>query len=258
MQNQLKKWLGRAVLAGLLCSLTLTTAQAAKISRLRGGVKDTRARIVMDVDEPVRYRAETSGKKLIIALEGSTDRTQTVRVRDARIREAVLEPVGKKSRLVVTFRGAVPDNYKIFLLKKPGRSIHGLLDRSVSDSQAEASVRDGISSIEVLVLKLYEDGSVGLMNGTKLSADITDEECELISSQRLRLPCRFSYNIDRTIGELENTSRQYAMSWNKHCLFKDQLILFFNENNESDLADYHLKYDFVSGLICEKRSGEVE
>lgn len=147
---------------------------------------------------------------------------------------------------------------KAFLLKKPGRSIHGLLDRSVSDSQAEASVRDGISSIEVLVLKLYEDGSVGLMNGTKLSADITDEECELIASQRLRLPCRFSYNIDRTIGELENTSRQYAMSWNKHCLFKDQLILFFNENNESDLADYHLKYDFVSGLICEKRSGEVE
>ena len=123
MQNQLKKWLGRAVLAGLLCSLTLTTAQAAKISRLRGGVKDTRARIVMDVDEPVRYRAETSGKKLIIALEGSTDRTQTVRVRDARIREAVLEPVGKKSRLVVTFRGAVPDNYKIFLLKKPGRLV---------------------------------------------------------------------------------------------------------------------------------------
>ena len=147
---------------------------------------------------------------------------------------------------------------KAFLLKPPKRDIHSLLDRSVSDSHAEASVRDGVSSIEVLVLKIFDDGSVGLMDGTRLSGDITNEECEHIARQKLRLPGRFSYNIDRTIDELEKKYRQYSLPWKNHYLIKGQLILFFNENNETELAGCHLRYDFETGLTSEKRSDEVE
>ena len=142
-----------------------------------------------------------------------------------------------------------------FLLKKPTcRNIHGLLGRTVNDSQAEASVRDGTSSIEVLALKLYSDGAVGFFDGTMLSGEFSTEECEHIAMQRLRLPSRFSgkWCVDKTITELENKCKTYTSAWQKHYLLKDKLVLFFDENNETELAGYKLRYDFIYGLTYKK------
>lgn len=147
-----------------------------------------------------------------------------------------------------------------FLLKKPKRDIHGLLDRSVNDSQAEASVRDGISSVEVLVLKVFDDGALGFIDGEKLSGEITEAETERIALQKMRLPSRFSqkWNIDATIKELESKCMPYIEKWKNNYILKYQLFLFLDENNETDLAGYHLRYDFGSGLKCEKRSEKNE
>ena len=142
-----------------------------------------------------------------------------------------------------------------FLLKKPTcRNIHGLLERTVNDSQAEASVRDGTASIEVLVMKLYSDGTIGFIDDSKLSDKLTDEECKHIASQRLRLPSIFSskWCIDKTLAELEKKCKQYISDWQKHYLLKDKLVLFFDENNESELAGYRLRYDFIYGLTYDK------
>ena len=142
-----------------------------------------------------------------------------------------------------------------FLLKKPTcRNIHGMLERTVNDSQAEASVRDGTSSIEVLALKLYRDGTIGFLDDKKLSGAMTEEECRRIASQSLRLPSRFSgkWCIDKTIAELENKCKPYTSAWQKQYLLKDKLILFFDENNESELASYTLRYDFIYGLTYKK------
>ena len=50
---------------------------------------------------------------------------------------------------------------KSFLLEKnKGKDIHGLLARDMKDSQAEASVRDGISSVEALVLMKDRHGNI--------------------------------------------------------------------------------------------------
>ena len=142
-----------------------------------------------------------------------------------------------------------------FLLKKPTcRNIHGLLERTVNDSQAEASVRDGTSSIEVLALKLYRDGTIGFLDDRKLSGAMTEEECRRIASQILRLPSRFSgkWCIDNTIAELENKCKPYTSAWQKQYWLKDKLVLFFDENNETELAGYKLRYDFIYGLTYEK------
>ena len=142
-----------------------------------------------------------------------------------------------------------------FLLKKPKcRDIHGLLDRSVNDSLAEASVRDGIASIEVLVMKLYCDGTVGFLDGTKLSGEMTDKEYEDIAKQRLRLPSIFSskWNIDKTITELETKCKPYITLWENNYLIKGQLVLFLDENNEAELAGCKLRYDFRNGLTYEQ------
>ena len=150
---------------------------------------------------------------------------------------------------------------KNFLLKKPTcKTIEGMADRTVNDSEGEASVRDGISSIEVVSLKRFADGSMYLLNGTKLSSEPTYDECVLIASQKLRLPSRFSHkwNIDKTIKELEEKCKYYIGLWQKKPLLAGQLILFFDENNEAELAGCKLRYDFENGLTCIKGSDEDE
>ena len=142
-----------------------------------------------------------------------------------------------------------------FLLQKPKRKdIYGLLDRSVNDDQAEASVRDGADSIEVLAMKLYSDGTIGFLDNTMLSGELTYKDTEEIAKQRLKLPIRLAnkWNIDKTINELENNSKPYISAWKKEPLLRGKLVLFFDENNEAHLSGYKLKYDHTYGLIYEK------
>ncbi len=127
-----RKSLCALILAGLLSGLAVPQALAAQVGRLRGGIKDTRARLVMDIDEPISYKAVVSGKKLIVNLPAGARRTESVRLRDPRVRNAVLEPAGKNSsRLTVTFRTPVPE-YKIFLLRKPARLVIDFSRKGVS------------------------------------------------------------------------------------------------------------------------------
>ncbi len=122
LQQSYRKWISRFLLAGMLVTVGLPVAQAARVSQLRGGVNPNRARVVMNLDEPVGYSSRVVSNQLIITLKGKTDRTQMVRLRDPRIQKATLEPYGSGSRLVVVFRRTVPA-YKVFLLKNPQRLV---------------------------------------------------------------------------------------------------------------------------------------
>ena len=152
-----------------------------------------------------------------------------------------------RNKINISIRNAGP-----LLLKKPTcKSINGLLNGMLNNEHhAEASVRDGVSSIDVLVLKQYNDGTIGLFDNTRLSGELTEEECKRIASQSLRLPSKFStkWCIDKTLADLEKKSKTYISEWQKYYLLKDKPVLFFNENNEAELIGYTLKYDFIYGL----------
>lgn len=122
MNHSYRQWMARILLAGVLLTASLPTAQAARVSALRGGVTPNRARVVMNLDSPLSYTARVTGNQLIVDLKGKADRTEMVRLRDPRIQKAYLEPQGKNSRLVVVFRKTVPV-YKIFLLKNSQRLV---------------------------------------------------------------------------------------------------------------------------------------
>lgn len=122
MNHSYRQWMARILLAGVLLTASLPTAQAARVSALRGGVTPNRARVVMNLDSPLSYTARVTGNQLIVDLKGKADRTEMVRLRDPRIQKAYLESQGKNSRLVVVFRKTVPV-YKIFLLKNPQRLV---------------------------------------------------------------------------------------------------------------------------------------
>ena len=131
---------------------------------------------------------------------------------------------------------------------------------SDSNSSAEASVRDGLSSGEVLVLRQFDDGTIGFLDGTRLSDRPTKEETVRLLGQRLRLPARFSekWSIDRTIDELEKKGRTYTALWKKNYLLAGQLLLLLNGDNETELSGLTLKYDFNNGLTYTKRSDDIE
>lgn len=139
------KQIGRTLSIALLASLIAGSAAAATISDLRGGVKDTRARLVMDIDETLHYEERAQGRTLTLTFDAKTDRTRSVKVRDRRVKNAVLSPLGKKSRLVVTFRESVP-NYKVFFLKKPGRLVIDFPTESKSSSSGSRKKRESTSA----------------------------------------------------------------------------------------------------------------
>ncbi len=117
-----KKWLLRLLLAALCTGVSMPGALAAKVTDLRGGVTPKRARLVLSLDEGIRYTSKVEGRQLVVTLKGSTDRTREIRLRDPRIRKAYVEPRGSGSQLVIQFRGDVPE-YKVFSLKNPDRLV---------------------------------------------------------------------------------------------------------------------------------------
>lgn len=148
-----------------------------------------------------------------------------------------------------------------FLLKKPrSRSIHNFLERNVNENQAEASVRDGISSIEVLVMQMKSEGDIFFIDGTKLSSNLTDVECEHIAEQKLRLPSKFcqEWNIDAVIKEIESKSLKIVDNWQKSYWLKGKLVLFLDDNYEAELHGYRLEYSFEYGLVSERNDGKNE
>lgn len=150
-----------------------------------------------------------------------------------------------------------------FRLKSPKcRDIHNMFERCVNDrnNDAEASVRDGLSSIEALVMKKKTDGSVYFIDDTPLAYELTEDECIKIASQILKLPSAFcqKWNADKTIRELEEKCKPYIVRWQTSYLLNGKLVLFLDENAEAELGGYRLKYSFEYGLKYAKESGENE
>lgn len=154
-----------------------------------------------------------------------------------------------------------------FLLEEPDDfiddTIHNLLDRSIKDcddSRAEASVRDGISSVEVLLMQRHSDNSISFTDGTPVSAEPSDYEFQQIAKQKLRLPSCFCYNrnIDKTIDELDEKCRPYIKGWQKSYIVANQLVLFLDDDMKADLIGYNLKYSYENGLEYKKESDKNE
>lgn len=125
------------------------------------------------------------------------------------------------------------------------------------ESSALATVRDGMFAVEVLVLVQYADGMLGMLpwqtDGRKYRCDICppDEDCRQIARQKLRLPARFCYDIDRTIDELETMDR-YLTGFQKSRWLKGQLVLLLNESLGADLCGFQVAYKQDGGFTYTK------
>lgn len=154
---------------------------------------------------------------------------------------------------------------KAFLLRKPkGAQFSMLLDRSVfgNDTEAEASVRDGISSVEVLVVMRTADRMLHLLphqeNQQAMNPLILpdDETCRMLASQKLRLPsvlCQH-YNLRSTVAALESQCGAVMKVWGMSPWLHGQLLLILDEGLTASVGTFRLTYDAATGLHYESEA----
>lgn len=142
----------------------------------------------------------------------------------------------------------------------PSYNLVGWLDTDVSDQRGEAAVRDTDESMEVLLIQEKGDGRVcflpWLEKGCEIPLDgIPDNKLsKALARQRIRLPrvlCA-PWAIDKTIEELECHNSQRLSEWQESPWLKGELFLILDKNFSTRLSGYHLIYNQIYGLLCEK------
>lgn len=151
-------------------------------------------------------------------------------------------------------------NAKRYLLKPPsGKEISNMLDitEESSEKAVEASVRDSVSSLEVLLMKENADGDIlfvknGADNMPVLSASRVPgrKEGRMVAMQRLRLPHIFSsrWNRGNVIEELEERNRKKLAEWQLSPWISGELVLLLDQDNQTELNGFRLSYSFEKGL----------
>jgi CRISPR-associated endonuclease/helicase Cas3 len=144
-------------------------------------------------------------------------------------------------------------------------TIVGFLDTDISGSnekRAEAAVRDGINSIEVIVIR--HDGNdprflpwIKEYGGRVISCEYMPDDsiARALVGCRVNLPSIFGaeWMIEDTIKELEQICSDYRLSkWQKSRWLKGELFLILDGAFKMELCGYQLKYDKNIGLISKK------
>ena len=140
-------------------------------------------------------------------------------------------------------------------------TMHGLLENNVGNRETDAlaRVRDGESSIPVLLMLRGEEGTVAFLpwqsQGEKIPMDHvpSEDECCKILLQKVQLPRPLSvYRYDECIAELEKQNMEYLAEWQYSKWLQGELVLLLSEDLTTKLCGFKLKYNKEYGLICEK------
>ncbi|MCM1210684.1 MAG: CRISPR-associated helicase Cas3' [Blautia sp.] len=140
-----------------------------------------------------------------------------------------------------------------------GNDLHHWLHNAVRDNEesALATVRDGTFSLEVIIMVQRENGMLEMLpwqaDDRKFSPSVcpSEDDCRKIAQQKLRLPARFCYDIDRTVDELEKMNRHLTGFQKSHWL-KGQLMLLLNEDFSAELCGFKVVYSQKNGLTYVK------
>lgn len=159
---------------------------------------------------------------------------------------------------------------KDWLMEKPPYSkrravdLTGMLDVFVErEKQAEAAVRDGLPSVDVIVMRTVDEDHAGFMPWLSNRIIRTDsvpsnEDGRMIAMQRLRLPFVFccGERLDMVLNTLERENHIRLTAWQESPWLKGELVMLLDENGTREFCGYNIKYEQGSGLIYERRSDQ--
>lgn len=159
---------------------------------------------------------------------------------------------------------------KSYLLEKPSsKTIQAILDNleGSSEKMAEAGVRDGVSAIEILLMKKGKDGEIRFLSDAAdkisgLSSMRMPDSAQgrKIAMERLKLPHIFctDWNRDKTVRELEEKNRKELPEWQMSPWLQGELILMLDQENRGELLGYTLQYTFEKGLEYKRKEEEED
>ena len=168
-----------------------------------------------------------------------------------------LWPLWEEHATKLSIKRQKANQYCIPLVQHLSQTMHGLLDSGVGDQEwaAQATVRDGAPSLDVLVLMLHDTQDITFLpwqnGGASLPRDHapSQQECRQILSQRLQLPhVLCTGNLDRTIAFLEHLRQQTVPEWQHASMLDGELFLFLNSQGTASLLGFHLSYTEEFGL----------
>ena len=102
----------------LLC---LQATVQAQVTGMRVGSSATRIRIVLDMDEPAKFKDNSTQNGIVLDIDTAANKMQR-KINDASVADISLVKKGKKkSQLVVSLKK--PAQHKVIVLKKPNRLV---------------------------------------------------------------------------------------------------------------------------------------
>ena len=154
---------------------------------------------------------------------------------------------------------------KGYLLARPSSKVmQGILENAEvsGEKMAEAGVRDGVPSVEILLMKRGEDGRIRFVgeevresSGFSAMEVLDSEQGRRIAMQRVKLPHVFcgDWNRKKTIEELEERNRRELSQWQLSPWLQGELIFLLDQENQGKLNGYTLRYSFEKGLEYERK-----
>ncbi|TDD96471.1 CRISPR-associated helicase Cas3' [Actinomadura rubrisoli] len=177
-----------------------------------------------------------------------------------------MHAAGDKYRAHRERQRAKAESFQLADTGRDGSALIGWIDAGVGDADdtpaGRAQVRDGVESLEVLVVQRLADGTVrtlpwldGGQGGLTLATHTVPQPWlgRIVAACGLRLPIQFSIPeiADQAIAELE---KEVIPAWQSRdsSWLAGELILFLDENCRTRLAGYELHYSDDDGLeiIC--------
>jgi CRISPR-associated endonuclease/helicase Cas3 len=145
-----------------------------------------------------------------------------------------------------------------YALCKPQKSrkakMDGMLNVENDEEEAEAAVRDGVESIEVIVLKKTSDHCASILEDVNYLIDMNqiplDYDAKMLVTQKLRLPSFFSskYRIHNTLKYLEDITIEEVPIWQESSWLNGELFIFLDEDGKALLGNCEISYTFSEGF----------
>ena len=110
----------RALIFCMVLWLPLS-AQCAELSNLRWSSGPAKIRLVVDLDEPVKYTQSVQDKQIVLKIAAKTAKKLQPKIKDSVLKSAILEPDGNDARLVLNL--AKSAQHRVFVLKAPHRLV---------------------------------------------------------------------------------------------------------------------------------------